>query len=76
MPLVIDRAADEFEAHRIDLTRWRLDLLFDFIEREGVKGPFVPIALAVKGVKHKPGRLGSGLPVFAFTAGEALHRRG
>lgn len=71
---VADRAADEFEAHRIDFARGVLDLTFDFIEREGVAGAFIPIALAVEGVKIKSGRRGSGAPVVAFTANEALHR--
>ena len=75
MRLVVDRAADEFEAHVIDLTRWRLDLMFDLIERECVTGAFVPVALAVNGVKIKPGRLGGGPPIVAFMAGDALHGR-
>src|SRR5271169_288336 len=49
--LVVDDVTDEFKAHRIDLSRRRLDLTFDFLQREGVKGAFVPIALAVNGVK-------------------------
>jgi hypothetical protein len=65
---VADRAADEFEAHRIDFARGILDLTFDFIQREGVIGALVPIALAVKGMKVKSGCFGGGAPVVAFGA--------
>jgi hypothetical protein len=73
--LVVDRGGDEFEAHRVDFGRGRLDLAFDFIQGEGVAGAFVPIALAVDGMKTKAGLISGDAPVFALGAGEALHRR-
>ena len=60
---------------RVDLGRRQLDLAFDFVEREGVVAAFVPITLAVDGVKIKPGLVGGIAPVVALGAGEALHRR-
>ena len=51
---VVDRAADQFEAHRVDLAGGRLDPPFDLVQRERVIGPFVPIAFAVDGVKVNP----------------------
>ena len=71
--LVVDREADEFEAHGVDLGRRRLDLAFDLVEREGVAAALVPIALAVDGVKIKPGFVGGDAPVVALGAGKALH---
>ena len=68
-----DRAADQFEAHRLDLAGGRLDPPFDLVQRERVIGPFVPIALAVDGVKGKADAFGGGAPVVAFGAGDALH---
>ena len=73
--LVVDREADEFEAHGVDLGRRQLDLALDFVEREGVVAAFVPITLAVDGVKIKPGLVGGNAPVVALGAGEALHGR-
>ena len=70
---VVDRAADQFEAHRVDLAGRRLDPAFDLVQRERVIGPFVPIALAVDGVKIEPGAFGGRAPVVAFGAGDALH---
>ena len=70
---VVDRAADQFEAHRVDLAGGRLDPPFDLVQRERVIGPFVPIALAVDGVKSEAGAFGGGAPVVAFGAGDALH---
>ena len=52
-----------------------LDQAFDLVEREGVEGALVPIALAIDGVENKPGCLGGEAPVVAFGAGEALHGR-
>ena len=50
-----------------------LDPPFDLVQRERVIGPFVPIALAVDGVKSEPDAFGGGTPVVAFGAGDALH---
>ena len=75
MLLVVDRAAGKFEAHRVDFAGRRLDLAFDFVQREGVIGALVPIALAVDGVKIKPGAFGGRAPVVALGAGDALHGR-
>ena len=73
MPLVLDHVSAEFEAHRIDLAGWTFDCVFDFGQREGVKGALIPVAHAVIGMKIESARRGRGLPVFAFVAGEALH---
>ena len=70
---VVDRAPHQFEAHRVDFAGRRLDLPFDLLERERIVGAFVPIALAVDGVKIESGWLGGGAPVVAFRAGDALH---
>ena len=51
------------------------DLAFDLVEREGVAGAFVPITLAVDGVKIKSGFVGGLAPVVALGAGEAPHGR-
>jgi hypothetical protein len=70
---VVDRAADQFEAHRLDFAGGFLDLAFDLLQRECIIGPFVPIAFAVDGVKIESGALGSGAPVIAFGADDTLH---
>src|ERR1700722_10682829 len=57
---VVDRAADQFEAHRVDFACRGLDLVFDFVEREGVVGAFVPIAFAVDGMKIESAPGGGG----------------
>ena len=72
---IVDRAADQFEAHRIDLAGGRLDPAFDLVQREGVIGPFVPIAFAIEGVKIESGAFGGRAPVVAFGADDALHGR-
>src|SRR6185436_3888360 len=71
--LVLDRTADQFEAHRLDLAGGPLNPPLDFVERERVIGPLVPIALAVDGVKREACAFGGGTPVVAFGAGDALH---
>src|SRR4029079_4558892 len=70
---IVDRVADQFEAHRVDLAGRLLDPPLDLLQRECVIGPFVPIALAVDGVEIEPGAFGGGAPVVAFRAGDALH---
>ena len=70
---VVDRPADQFEAHRVDFAGRRLDCAFDLLQGECVTGAFVPIALAVYGVKIKPGLVSGSAPVVAFGAGDALH---
>ena len=65
---ITDRAADEFEADRIDFAGGGLDLPLDFVEREGVIGALVPVTLAVEGVKIKSGGLRGVAPVAAFRA--------
>ena len=70
---VVDRTADQFEAHRVDFAGGLLDPPFDLVQRERVIGPFVPIALAVDGVKVESGAFGGRAPVVAFGAGDALH---
>src|SRR3984957_7958699 len=47
--------------------------MFAFVKREGIAGAFVPVALAVNGVKIESARVGGTAPVVTFTAGEALH---
>src|SRR6202035_1250974 len=47
--------------------------MFDFVKREGITGAFVPVALAVNGVKIESARVGGAAPIVTFTAGEALH---
>jgi hypothetical protein len=71
--LVVDRTADQFEAHRVDLAGRLLDLALDLVERKRVIGPFVPIALAIDGVEIESGAFGGGLPVVAFRTDDALH---
>jgi hypothetical protein len=71
---VVNRAADQFEAHRIDLAGRRLDGALDLVERERVIGTLVPIALAVDGMKVKSHAFGGRLPVVAFRTSDALHR--
>ena len=70
-----DRAADEFETHRIDLGGRRLDLVLDLAQREGVVGALVPIAFAVDGVEIEAGAFRGRAPVVAFGADDALHGR-
>ena len=70
---VVDRIADQFEAHRIDFGGGLLDFAFDFIQRERVIGPCVPVAFAIDGVKVEAGALGGRAPVVAFGADDALH---
>ena len=70
---VVDGAADQFEAHRVDFAGRLLDLAFDLLQRERVIGPFVPIAFAVDGVKIESGALGGRAPVIAFGADDTLH---
>ena len=70
---VVDRAGDEFEAHRIDFSGRLFDLTFDLIQRERIIGALVPIALAIDGVKIKSGFFSGGAPVVALGAGDALH---
>ena len=72
---IADRAADQFEAHRVDLAGGRLDPPFDLVQREGVIGAFVPIAFAVQGVKIEADELRGRTPVVAFGADDALHGR-
>ena len=71
--LVVDRAGDEFEAHRVDLAGRRLDLIFDLLQRERIAGALIPIAFAVDGVKIKTGFVRRDAPVLALGAGKALH---
>ena len=71
---VVDGAADQFEAHRVDLGGRRLDVAFDLVEREGVVGALVPIAFAVDGVKIEAGAFGGRNPVVAFRTDDALHQ--
>ena len=52
---VVDRAADQFETHRLDLAGRRLDPPLDLVERKRVIGALVPIAFAVEGVKVESG---------------------
>ena len=59
----------------MDFAGRRFDLLLDFVKRERIIGPLVPIPLAVNGVKCEAGIFGGGLPVVSFGAGDALHRR-
>jgi len=70
---VVDRAANQLEAHRVDLAGRFFDLAFDLVKREGVIGAFVPIAFAVDGVEVKSGAFGGGAPIAAFGAGNTLH---
>jgi hypothetical protein len=70
---VVDRMSNEFEAHRVDFPGGLFDLTLDLIQREGIIGAFVPIALAVDGVKIKPGFVSGSAPVVALGANNALH---
>ena len=70
---VSDRAADEFEAHAVDLGGRRLDLVLDLAQRERVIGALVPIALAVDGVEIEARGFGGRAPVVAFGTDDALH---
>ena len=71
--LVGDRATDQFEAHRVDLTGRLLDLALDLVESKHVIGPFVPIAFAIDGVEIESRAFGGSLPVVAFRTDDALH---
>ncbi len=70
---VVDGAADELEAHRVDLARRRLDLRFDLFQREGVIAALVPVAGAVDGVEVEAAGIGGLLPIVALGADDALH---
>ncbi len=72
---VVDGAADEFEAHRVDVAGGRFDLSLDLIRRERIVRAFIPIALAVDGMKIKSAGFGGDAPVVSFRANDALHRR-
>ena len=72
---VVDRAADEFETHGVDLGGRRLDSALDFVQRKRVVGALVPIAFAVDGVKIESGAFGSCAPVVTFRAFDAPHGR-
>src|ERR1700733_6416109 len=73
MPLVFDHRTAEFAAHRVDFAGRRLDPVFDFGERKGVKGALVPVAPAVDGMKIEAAGFGRRLPVIALSAGDPLH---
>ena len=70
---IVDRVADEFEAHGVDLAGRRLDLAFDLIQRERIIGALVPIAFAIDGVEIESGAFRGRAPVVAFGADNALH---
>ena len=57
----------------MDLAGRRFDLALDLVEREGVIGPLVPIALAVGGMEVESGGFGCRLPVVALGTGDASH---
>ena len=72
---IADRAAGKFEAHRVDFAGRPFDLAFDLVQREGVIGALVPIALAIDGVKIEPGAFGGRAPIVALGTDDALHGR-
>ena len=72
---VVDRAADEFETHGVDLGGRCLDSALDLVQRKRVIGALVPIAFAVDGVKIESGAFGGRAPVVTFRAFDAPHGR-
>src|SRR5205085_363140 len=48
---------------------------FDFIQREGIIGAFIPVTFAVDRMEIEPACFSGGTPVVAFGAGDASHRR-
>ncbi len=71
--LVLDGAPDEFAAHRVEFAGRRLDVLFDFLQRERVIGALVPVALARNGVEAEARLRGLVLPVGPLVASDSLH---
>ena len=72
--LVVDRARDEFAAHRVELGGGRLDVLFDLLQREGVIGALVPVPLAIDRMERESRGLGLFAPVRPLVARNALHQ--
>ncbi len=72
---IVDRTADQFEAHRVDVGGRRFDLLLDLFQRERVISALVPVAFAVDGMKIESAGVRSGAPVVSLGANDATHRR-
>ena len=69
-----DHAGDDFAAHAVEFTRWRLQVGFDFTEREGVIGALIPVALAIHGVKIKADRFRTLAPIRTLLVGDPSHQ--
>ena len=73
--LVVDRARDQFAAHLVELGGRRLDVALDLLQREGVVGALVPVALARDGVEAEAVLVGPLAPVRPLVAGDVACMR-
>jgi hypothetical protein len=71
-PLVRDNSRYQFAGHFLQLGRRCFEILFDFLEREGIVGPLVPITPPVKGMEAD--LFGARAPIPTLFAGDAPHQ--
>jgi hypothetical protein len=75
-PIVGDRTVHQLAAHGVQRRGGGFEIVLDLSQAESVIGGFVPVALAVHGMKHEARLFGTLAPIRALVDAYAVHRGG